>query len=281
MAKGKTRTPRLRPLLNDLPPGFIVDTKWLRARGIDSKSIHHYIKHGWIERIVHGVYRRPLPESVPNRHMLSWQAVLVSLQQLMGCNIHLGGSNALDFAGHTHYVMIGKSQPVHFYGNAPSWLRRLPTVDKIISRRSTLFGGDPVGIVDSTTPAKEVNWTVGVWNWPIKVSCPERAILELVAELRGNSDFENVDLIFENLIRLRPQLLMRLLLACRSVKVRRLFFVFAERHKHDWLEFLEPNQIEFGSGPRALVKGGGFHPTYRISVPEFLLDTSYEDGSIF
>lgn len=281
MVEAKTRKPRLKPLLNDLPPGFIVDTKWLRARGIDSKSIHHYISHGWIERIVHGVYRRPLPESVPNRHKLSWQAVLVSLQQLMGCNVHLGGANALDFAGHTHYVMIGKSQPVHFYGNAPPWLRRLPTTDKIILHRTTLFGGDPVGIVDSTTPSKEVNWTVGVWNWPIMVSCPERAILELVADLRGNSDLEYVDLIFENLIRLRPHLLMRLLLACRSVKVRRLFFVFAERHKHDWLEFLEPKQIDFGSGPRALVKGGVFHPTYHISIPEFLLDTFYEDDSIF
>ena len=281
MVKGKTRKPRLKPLLNDLPPGFIVDTKWLRARGIDSKSIHHYINHGWIERIVHGVYRRPLPESVQNRHKLSWEAVLVSLQQLMDWNVHLGGDSALDFAGHTHYAIMGKSQRVHFNGNAPSWLKRLPTADQIILHRPTLFGGDPVGIIDSTTPYKEINWTVGVWNWPIKVSCPERAILELVAELGGNSDFEYVDLIFENLIRLRPQLLMKLLLACRSVKVRRLFFVFAERHKHDWLEFLEPEQIDFGSGPRALVKGGVFHPIYHISLPKFLLDTSYEDDSIY
>ena len=281
MVKDNRRIPRLKLLLNDLPPGFIIDTKWLRARGIDSKSIHHYINHGWIERIVHGVYRRPIPESALNRHTLSWQAVLVSLQQLMGWDVHLGGARALDFAGHSHYVMMGKSQPVHFYGNAPSWLKRLPTTDKIILHRSTLFSGDPVGIVDSATPSKEINWTVGVWNWPIKVSRPERAILELVAELHGNSDFEHVDLIFENLIRLRPQLLMRLLLACRSVKVRRLFFVFAERHKHDWLAFLEPKQIDFGSGPRALVKGGVFHSTYHISVPKFLLDTSYEDDSIF
>ena len=281
MVTDTSRTSRLKLLLNDLPPGFIVDTAWLRAREIDSKSIHRYVNQGWIERIVRGVYRRPLPVSAPNRHKLSWEAVLVSLQQLMGYSVHLGGKDALNFAGYSHYVMMGKSQRVHFYGDAPSWLKRLPMTDHIVLHRPTLFGGDPVGIVDSTTPHKEISWTVGIWNWPIKVSCPERAILELIAKLPGSISFEYVEQIFEILMTLRPELLMALLKACRSVKVRRLFFVYADLYQHPWRKHLDTDQIDFGNGPRALVPGGKFHPTYHISLPEFFIDTSYEDDCIF
>ncbi|MDE0047059.1 MAG: AbiEi antitoxin N-terminal domain-containing protein, partial [bacterium] len=48
------RTSRLKPLLDAVPPGFMVDTPWLRARGIDSKSIHDYVARGWLERVVRG-----------------------------------------------------------------------------------------------------------------------------------------------------------------------------------------------------------------------------------
>ncbi|MCY4059576.1 MAG: AbiEi antitoxin N-terminal domain-containing protein, partial [Gammaproteobacteria bacterium] len=43
------RTQRLKPLLDTVPPGFVVDTPWLTARGIDSKSIHDYVARGWLE----------------------------------------------------------------------------------------------------------------------------------------------------------------------------------------------------------------------------------------
>ena len=70
---------------------------------------------------------------------------------------------------------------------------------------------------------------------------------------------------------LRPRQLTVLLCACRSVKVRRLFFVFADRHQHGWRKHLNTSEVDFGSGPRALVSGGRFHPTYRISVPLSLM----------
>ena len=70
---------------------------------------------------------------------------------------------------------------------------------------------------------------------------------------------------------LRPRQLTALLTACRSVKVRRLFFVFADKHRHAWRKHLDTSGIDFGSGPRALVDGGRLHPTYRIYVPEAFL----------
>ena len=97
-------------------------------------------------------------------------------------------------------------------------------------------------------------------------------------ELPNRASFHNLDLIFEGLVSLRPTHLDALLAICRSVKVRRLFFVFADRHRHAWRKYLDTSRIDFGSGPRALVPGGALHPTYRIYVPADLVVPSREDG---
>ena len=112
---------------------------------------------------------------------------------------------------------------------------------------------------------------VDVWRWPVQASSPERAILEALDELPRRASFDNLDKIFEGLVSLRPRQLTAVLGACRSVKVRRLFFVFADRHAHGWRKHLDASASDFGSGPRALVEGGRFHPAYRISVPATLL----------
>ena len=253
----------------------MVDTPWLRARGIDPKSIHGYVARGWLERVVRGVYRRPLPENVPGSGA-SWEVVLVSLQRLMGSDVHLGGESALDLAGHAHYLSLGGRTRVHLYGDAPSWLHRLPIRERMVVRRCKLFGNDPVGITEASAWAGDGGPAVEVWRWPVRTSSPDRAILEALDELPGNASFDHLDKIFEGLVTLRPKLLMTLLAACRSVKVRRLFFVFADRHGHSWRKRLDTGRVAFGSGPRALVEGGTFHPTYRISVPGYLVPSRRE-----
>ena len=111
-------------------------------------------------------------------------------------------------------------------------------------------------------------------NFRLKSSTPERAILEAIAELPSNASFSNLDKTFESMRTLRPRLLVRLLTACRSIKVRRLFFLFADRHRHPWFEKVPASEIDLGSGPRALVKGGKFDPKYRISVPREFAEMS-------
>ena len=102
----------------------------------------------------------------------------------------------------------------------------------------------------------------------MQVSSPERAILETLNELPQHASFHNLDMIFEGLVYLQPGELIALLNACRSVKVQRLFFVYADRHQHAWHKYLDDSKIDFGSGPRALVKietssvtRGTVHPT--------------------
>ena len=208
------RTPRLKPLLDTVPPGFMVDTPWLKAQGIDPKSIHDYVARGWLERVVRGVYRRPVPEGALGDYKESWAIPLLSLQWLMNYTVHLGGESALDMAGYAHYLSLGGRSRVQFYGEVPSWLKRLPMQTEIVVRRHTLFGDDPLGIDDTALEAEGTRPMVDVWRWPLKISSPERAILEALDELPRNTTFENLDKVFEGLASLRPKRLTALLTAC-------------------------------------------------------------------
>ena len=280
MGMNHQKTPRLKRLLDKVPPGFMVDTAWLKGQeGIDPKSIHEYVARGWLERVVRGVYRRPLPESVREAADADWQVPLLSLQWIMEKDVHLGGESALDLAGYAHYLSLGNKPRVHLYGDVPSWLKRLPANTQFVVHSRLLFGDARAGLMDASRDAESGAHAVNVWRWPIKTSSPERAILEALDELPNEANFDSLDKTFESLTSLRPKLLTELLKACRSVKVRRLFFVFADRHQHAWRKHIETSNVDFGSGPRALVKGGKLHPTYRIYVPaDFIPPSNTEDA---
>ena len=95
-------------------------------------------------------------------------------------------------------------------------------------------------------------------------------MLELLDELPGGETFPQVDRLMEGLVGLGPKRTSRLLGECRSVKVKRRFPWFAERHGHPWLERLDRHGIDLGKGKRMLVRGGKLDPKYRITVPEDL-----------
>ena len=102
------------------------------------------------------------------------------------------------------------------------------------------------------------------------MSTPERAILELLDELPARETFHQADQLFGGMANLSPRRLQELLADCRNVKVKRLFFYFADRHRHAWLKRLDKDEIALGTGKRMLVRGGKLDPTYQITVPEDL-----------
>ena len=291
MVVNHQRMPRLKPFLKRIPPGFLVDAAWLKRFGIDPKSIHDYAERGWLERVVRGVYRRPLPHSDQAGRPLvrpetDWQLSLLSIQWIMEHDVHLGGLSALGFHGLAHYLPLGGGEPIYLYGEVPSWLARLPGKTRFVVRSRVLFGDDLTGVENAehrfeSAPGAEAGHgpTVSPWRWPLKVSSPERAILEALEALPAHATFDNLDMIFQGLANLRPRRLMALLRACRSIKVKRLFFVFADRHAHAWRKHLDKSAIDLGSGPRALAKGGKLHPVYRIYVPEALLPADGDEDA--
>jgi len=270
------RQERLKPLLDDLPPGYVADAAWLTARGIDRKSILQYEQRGWLEKLARGVYRRP--DTHRDVSARDWRRLVLSLQRVMGYDVHVGGRTALSLHGFDHYLRLGaETPPVYLYGDVPSWLARLPNADRFETRTLSLFGGSITG-VDGIGDEEQSSLSQRRLN-DLIVSTPERAILETLNELPANESFHNVDAIFESLANLRPRLLETLLKECRSVKVKRLFFVFADQHDHAWRQYLDPDEFDLGSGPRALVEGGRLHPRYDITVPPELIDGMPNDES--
>jgi hypothetical protein len=102
------------------------------------------------------------------------------------------------------------------------------------------------------------------------ISTVERAILEMIDELPDHETFHHVDMIMESLVNLSPRRMQPLLEQTTSVKVKRLFFYFADRHQHRWLNSLDRGKVDLGKGKRVLAKGGKLDKTYQITVPEGL-----------
>ena len=197
----------------------------------------------------------------------------------------VGGRTALELQGFAHFLSQ-EPHEVHLYGKEilPGWMNKLPIRQKFIFHRSgRLFRNDPITRaltnlslnvksheLKNTDPIHGPSFNVmpwGQWDWPLLVSTPERAIFELLDELPGKESFHIVDKLFEGLVSLSPNRLSKLLADCKSIKVKRLFFFFADRHSPAWRKRLS-TEFNLGSGDRMLVKGGKLDPTYRITVPE-------------
>ena len=279
------RQKRLKPLLDDLPPGYVADAAWLTARGIDRKSILQYEQRGWLEKLARGVYRRP-PVKTENGGAANednWRLLVLSMQEIMRYPVHVGGRTALSLQGFDHYLALGDApRRGYLYGDPPSWLARLPNANLFETRSLALFGGAMTGVAgaDDDDDDHAASGAVKPRALPggLVASTPERAILEMLNELPAHESFHNVDTMFEGLANLRPRLLEALLKDCRSIKVKRLFFVFADQHDHAWRKYLNPDDFNLGSGPRALVEGGRLHPRYAITVPAGLIDDIQSEG---
>jgi hypothetical protein len=265
-----------------LPEGLLVDTGWLKRHGYSRQLLGHYVRVGWLEQPARGVYRRP-------RGALSWQQVVISLQTLLlDRPLMVGGRTALELQGYAHYL-TRTTKEIHLYGSEPppGWLHRLSLgVTFTFHKVDSLFGdgaavGSAVSLrrdlasdgagdeVNASHPSLVVQpW--GQWNWPLTLSSPERATLELLDELPSHESFHQVDKLFEGMTGLSPRRLQTLLAACKSVKVRRLFVFFANRHHHAWLQRLDLSKVDLGTGKRSLVRGGRLDATTQLVVPEDL-----------
>ena len=269
---------KLNWLERNLPEGLVADAAWLTKQGYSTSLRSQYVGAGWLEQPARGVYRR-------TRGTLTWQQTVISLQALLGWPLVVGGRTALELQGYAHYLP-DTTKEVHLYGpkHPPNWLKSLKLQTRFVYHNDRkLFHKEAVTRSlanldwaskkkpDADTDSFRNNLTVqpwGQWNWPLTLSSPERAILELLDELPKHESFHQVDMLMEGMANLRPRRLQKLLEDCRNVKVKRLFFFFADRHPHAWANHLDKNAVTLGEGKRMLVKGGKFNKTYQITVPE-------------
>src|SRR3546814_10318720 len=84
-----------------------------------------------------------------------------------------------------------------------------------------------------------------------------------MADVPQSLSFEHADTIFEGLTMLRPRLLTNLLDGCVSIRAKRLFLFFADRHDHGWSKHIDRQHIDLGRGKRQLVTGGRLDARYK------------------
>ena len=258
---------KLNWLQRFLPEGLVADATWLEEHGYSRALRNKYVARGWLDQVARGVYRRPAPtlQGKARSERLRWQPVVISLQTLLGCSYTVGGRTALEMQGFAHYLSAGHRE-IHLYGTRkpPGWIFKLKLDDRFVFHNSDrLFKSERMRLLERSY----IRQPWGQWEWPLTMSSPERAILELLDEVPQRETFHQADVLMEGLRNLSPRRLQTLLNVCHSIKVKRLFLWFAERHQHPWLKKLEREHIDLGKGKRMLVRGGKLDPKFKITVP--------------
>jgi hypothetical protein len=277
------RRQKLNQLQQSLPEGLLADAAWLKEKGYSSALRSQYVSAGWLDQPARGVYRRPSGK-------LQWQHVLISVQTLLKMPVIAGGRTALELQGFAHYLPLGGMQEVHLYGDGslPSWVHKLKLDIRFVFHNARkLFREERIGwalgsgnrnIQAQSIPSNAsiqgslTRQAWGHWDWLLVLSTPERAILELLDEVPQKETFHQAEMLMGGLRTLRPSRLQRLLEDCRSVKVKRLFLWFAERHGFRWLSKIKRERIDLGKGKRMLVRGGKLDSKFLITVPEDMND---------
>jgi hypothetical protein len=245
---------KLNRLLKAWPLGTVSLTSWLVERGISTRLLNRYKKSHWLETLGWGAWIR-------SEDKVGYEGAIYALQQQAGLKIHPGGKKALVLLGKAHYLELSARRLVLFGAEEeklPSW-----------------FGKHDWGLgVDyyssSFLPADIGLTRLDVGPFSIEVSGAERAIMECLYLVPEKQDMMECYRMMEGLNTLRPNLTQKLLEACTSVKVKRLFLYLAEKIDHGWTDHLDLQKINIGSGNRTLIKGGVLIPKYQITVPREL-----------
>lgn len=277
---------RRRELLTLVPESLPVTRQWLARQDtdFDRHAVDNLVKSGQLVPLAQGVYMRL--GTTP-----TWEGLVCFLQNVLKTDLTVGGLTALELRGLGHYVAMSNKRVVHLYGKdtMPKWINHvLPGVEFV--RHTTLAAFDRLdlgasGLVndeydtglkklytgDSLSEFRQA--PTGQKNaWPFTRSSPERAYLEILKDVPDTVSFEHADQLMQGLTTLSPRRLEKLLKKTQNVKVRRLFYWFAERHQYAWLKKLpDPyvlDDLGMGAGNRVLVKGGKLDTKYKITVPE-------------
>ncbi|MEX2366769.1 MAG: AbiEi antitoxin N-terminal domain-containing protein, partial [Pseudohongiellaceae bacterium] len=217
---------KLNQLTRILPEGLLVDAAWLEKRGYSRSLRSQYVAADWLYQPCRGVYRR-------GNTPLTWQQVFVSLHTLLEYPVSVGGLSALQQQGFAHYLPQAQKS-IHLFSDQslPTWLAKLPLETTFITHNRHRFlpaiktdvALHPHMAELEKVSSKPMQSAIGLrastwgeWNWPIVMSKPERAILELLDELPKRESFHNIDAVMEGLVNISPSRMQSLLEKTSSI----------------------------------------------------------------
>jgi hypothetical protein len=246
---------------NLLPYGLLATRKWLLAQGVSSHALDNALKSQRLRKQGVGVYSR-------SDSPLGWQALVCSLQRISDRPVLVGGLTALQVLGFAQYLPIGEFHQVHLYGvgRVPAWLNRVPA--KASYHWHGVQGVWPDQVLEEALYRQDHQWRDDLP--PIRISCAEKAFLEMLAGLPRTVSFDHADELMQGMTSLSPRKLDELLKACRSIKAKRLFLWLAHRHNYPWSRKLDEDDYDLGKGKRVIAKQGKLDSRYLITVPEHL-----------
>ena len=247
---------KLNQFLSEHQPGTICLATWMERSGISRDLQRRYKTSGWLETVGPGAYKRPLEE-------IRWPGALYTLQTQAALPVHAGAITALSLQGMTHYLRTGKEEVFVFLplkASLPKWFTQADWRADIHPVKTSVFPSG-IGLIEHENK-----------TFNIKISSPERAILECLYLAPDNLDLVECYHLLEGMPNLRPKLLTELLEGCSSIKVKRLFLYMAKKAKHGWMNFLKPEKLDLGKGKRSVSKGGVFDPEFQIIIPRELAE---------
>ncbi|ELZ9705827.1 type IV toxin-antitoxin system AbiEi family antitoxin [Proteus mirabilis] len=251
-----------------LPYGMLATKKWLTEQGLSTHALDNAVKTDTLLLLATGVYSQ-------YSRAVTWEGVVASMQHMMEKSIDeqlpsivVGGLSALSISGLSQYLSLGSTPHIHLYATKklPSWLARLSLPIKFEGHSTSKLWPDSLS--QDIAFVKKHEW--GEQLPPVYFSCPEKAILEVLMDLPESVSFEHADELMQGLVNLSPRKLDVLLMECKSVKVKRLFFWFAKRQAYPWFDKLNVENYDLGSGKRVVAKGGKLDTEYLITVPQHM-----------
>ena len=250
---GLVKDTKLKKLLTTWPQGTVLLSAELnkRGRGYDLQRL--YRNSGWIKSIGQGAV-------VKTGDDVTWQGALYALQKQGHIPVHVGAKTGLELYGLGHFLNFSQEK-IQLFGpqgsKLPKWFTEFQWKGKLEYYRNSLFNSEKkIGIQE-----------FDLKTFSIEVSSPERSFMELLLLAPNKESLKEAFLISEGLTTLRPSLVQKLLEACASIKVKRLFLFLAEKQNHQWFKRINLEKIDLGKGDRQIIKGGHLDPKYRITVP--------------
>lgn len=241
----------IKDILKKHPRNTIVTARELLRIGISREQQRSLVRSDWLRRQGIGAY-------VILDDKVELPGALYALQYELGLSIHEGGFTALSTRhGLTHNI-VAERKPQLFCARG----ERLPTWFK--SRYGSECAVYPLTVFDSKIGVS----TLGVDGFSLKVSSPERAMLEMLYLSPLVHTLPECYQIMELLVTVHPAMVQTLLETCGSIKVKRLFLYMADLAGHSWMKRLDSSRIDLGAGVREITKGGTLDKKYQLVIGE-------------
>ena len=224
-----------------MKPGVVYTSEYLRKKGYSAQLLAKYKDSGLIESPNKGIYL--LEGTEPSIYDLVY-----TLQTIMNRDAHISSQSALNLKGIAEQVTMEtgtKSIQLNTVKTfkKPKWLKSIEIryCYSIHIRQSNLFE-DKYCFINKTE----------IQNRNLLVSDIERAVFEMISDIRTSREFFQTDSLFESLPGLRQYQVKHLMINCKSIKVKRLMLYFSEKYLPGIFETLSNISIDMGQGTRTI-----------------------------